>query len=398
MCYINIMKITGIIAEYNPFHNGHQYQIDTVRESGSDYIIAVLSGDFTQRGEPAIVDKYARTAMALSGGVDLVLELPVVYATADAGRFAKGGVSLLNNLGVVDELAFGVEEGSEETVLSLAEFLTDPPALYDATLDDYLRKGYSYPLARAKALELYYAPDKLTNLDKPNTILAIEYCRAIKDLRSAMKPRAITRKGSDYSETELDVDGMSSASAIRLLLSETFDEELLLKHMPSPSVKILKEAGLMYRKDFSSFLHYRLINETDFTGFLDVTGPFGNRLSSCRNEYIDFDSFIDVMKSKNITHTSVSRLLTHIMLGIPGNIPMVAPYARVLGFRKSAEPLLTQIKKNSHIPLVTKLADSDIHSCLETDIASAHIYEAEVTDKYHTKIHNEYERQIVITD
>ena len=138
------MKITGIIAEYNPFHNGHKYQIDTIRMGGSDYVIAVISGDFTQRGEPAIVNKYARTEMALKGGVDLVLELPVAFATADAGRFATGGVSLLNNLGVVDELAFGVEEGNEETVVSLAEFLSDPPALYDATLDDYLRKGYSY--------------------------------------------------------------------------------------------------------------------------------------------------------------------------------------------------------------------------------------------------------------
>lgn len=392
------MKITGIIAEYNPFHNGHKYQIDTIRMGGSDYVIAVISGDFTQRGEPAIVNKYARTEMALKGGADLVLELPVAFATADAGRFATGGVSLLNNLGVVDELAFGVEEGNEETVVSLAEFLSDPPALYDATLDDYLRKGYSYPLARAKALELYYAPSELSNLDKPNTILAIEYCRAIRNLKSSIVPRAITRKGADYSETELDVDGMSSASAIRLLLREAFAEDILCNHMPESSVAILKKSKLMYQKDFNAYLHYKLMTETDYTGFLDVTGPFANRITANLGEYVDFDSFIDVMKSKNITHTSVNRLMTHIMLGIPGSIPLVVPYARVLGFRKSSEALLSEIKRKSHIPLVTKLADTDIHSCLQIDIESAHIYEAAVTDKYHTPICNEYTRQIVITE
>ena len=392
------MKITGIIAEYNPFHNGHKYQIDTIREGGSDYVIAVMSGDFTQRGEPAIVDKFARTEMALKGGVDLVLELPVVFATADAKRFATGGVSILHNLGVVDELAFGVEEGSEDTVLSLAEFLSDPPALYEATLDDYLRKGYSFPLARAKALELYYDPVKLNNLDKPNTILAIEYCSAIRNLKSHIKPNAITRKGSDYSATELDVDGMSSASAIRLLLREAFKEEILRDHMPGPSVDVLSGSLLMYQQDFSSYLHYKLLSESEFNGFLDVTRAFSNRLAANIGQFVDFDSFIDVMKSKNITHTSVNRLLTHIMLDISGDSPMVVPYARVLGFKKSAEPLLGEIKRNSRIPLVSKLADTDIHSCLEIDIASAHIYEAAVTDKYHTPMRNEYERQIVITD
>lgn len=392
------MKTTGIIAEYNPFHNGHKYQIDTLRESGSDYVIAVMSGDFTQRGEPAIVDKYARARMALLGGADLVIELPVVYATADAKRFADGGVSLLSNLGVVDELAFGVEEGSEELVLKLSEFLSDPPALYEETLDSYLRKGYSYPLAREKALELFFDPSELNNLDGPNTILAIEYCRAIHNNGRRMTPKAVTRKGADYSATELDVDGMSSASALRLLLREAFDEELMLKHMPGSSVVTLKISRLMYQEDFSSFLHYKLLNEDSFMDYLDVTRAFSNRLVSNIKDYTDFDSFIEVMKTKNITHTSVNRLLTHIMLDICGTPPVVVPYARVLGFRESARPLLTEIKRDSRIPMITKLADADMHSCLEIDIASANIYEAAVTDKYHTVMNNEYSRGIVIIE
>lgn len=392
------MKVTGIIAEYNPFHNGHEYQIGRIRESGSDYVIAVMSGDFTQRGEPAIVDKYARARMALLGGADLVIELPVVYATADAKRFAEGGVSLLHSLGVVDELAFGVEEGSEEPVLGLSEFLTDPPALYEETLDSYLRKGYSYPLARQKALELYFTGDKLDCLDGPNTILAIEYCKAIRKYGSKIVPKAITRKGSDYSATELDVDGMSSASALRLLLRETFDEELMLKHMPASSVVTLKVSKLMFQENFSSYLHYRLINEQEYMDFLDVTRAFSSRIASSVPEYVDFDSFINVLKSKNITHTSVNRLLTHIMLGLKVTAPVTVPYARVLGFNKSAEPLLSEIKKNSRIPLITKLSDADMHYSLQADIKAAHIYESALTDKYHEPVNNEYSRQIVITD
>ncbi len=392
------MKVTGIIAEYNPFHNGHKYQIDEIKANECDYVIAVLSGDFTQRGEPSIVDKYARTRMALLGGVDLVIELPVIYATADAKRFASGGVSILHNLGVVDELAFGVEAGNEQIILKLAEFLSDPPALYEETLDGYLRKGYSYPLARQKALELYFPQSMLSNLDKPNTILAIEYCKAIRSLHSDIKPQAITRKGADYSATELDVDGMSSASAIRLLLSEAFVDSILYDHMPAECVDVLRESKFMFLNDFSSYLHYKLMHETDFVDFLDVTSAFSSRITSSIPQFIDFDSFISVLKSKNITHTSVNRLLTHIMLNIHGNAPVTAPYARVLGFRRSAEPLLSEIKRRSRIPLITKLADTDMHSSLEIDIASAHIYEVAVTDKYHIPIRNEYERQIVIVD
>lgn len=392
------MKVTGIIAEYNPFHNGHKYQIDTLRSQGSDYIIAVMSGDFTQRGEPAIVDKYARAGMALAGGVDLVIELPVCYATSDAKRFAEGGVSLLNNLGVVDELAFGVEEGSEDTVLKLSEFLTDPPALYDDTLDRFLRQGYSYPLARAQALELFFDKSALACLDGPNTILGIEYCKALRRYRSDIVPRAVTRKGAGYSETELDIDGMSSASAIRLLLREAFAEHILLKHMPESSVEILAESKFMFLNDFSSYLHYKLLTGKDLSTYLDVTAAFANRAASSMGQFTDFESFIDVLKSRNITRTSVNRLLTHIMLDITAVPPAAVPYARVLGFSRKAEPLLGEIKRNSRIPLVTKLADAEPHSCLETDTASAHIYEAAVTDKYHTAINNEYERQIVITE
>ncbi len=390
------MKVTGIIAEYNPFHNGHKYQIDELRKQGSDLIIAVISGDFTQRGEPAIIDKYARAEMALKGGADLVLELPVVYAVSDAKRFAEGGVSLLNNLGVVDELAFGVEEGSEETVLKLAEFLSDPPALYDDTLDRFLKQGYSFPLARAKALELFFDKASLDCLNGPNTILGIEYCKALRKYGSRMLPRAVTRKGADYSETELDIDGMSSASAIRLLLRETFAEDILLKHMPSSSVEILARSKFMYQEDFSAYLHYRLLSEDDLSGFTDVTGPFAGRVNSCLGQFKDFDQFIDTVKSKNITRTGVNRLLAHIMLGLRTTPPVTVPYARVLGFKKNSELLLGEIKRSSRIPLITKLADAQMHSCLETDIKTAHIYEGAVTDKYRTSLRNEFERQIVM--
>ena len=149
------MKVTGIIAEYNPFHNGHKYQIEEAKKN-SDYVIVAMSGDFTQRGEPAICDKYLRANMALMCGADLVLELPVSYATSDAKRFAMGGVSLLSSIGVVDELSFGIEPGCDELIFRLASFLSDSPASYQAELRDNLKSGLSYPSARASALGKYF--------------------------------------------------------------------------------------------------------------------------------------------------------------------------------------------------------------------------------------------------
>lgn len=390
------MKITGVITEYNPFHNGHEYQLGKIREQGADYIVAVMSGDFTQRGEAAIVDKYDRTRMALMAGVDLVIELPVLYACSDAKRFAKGGVSILNSLGCIDEIAFGIEEGSANFVSEVAGLLACPPADYSETFDRLVRSGLSYPEARARALSAHFDETDLQYINGSNAILAIEYLMTLSQLDSSIKPLMIERKGSLYNDSSLEAAGFSSATAIRDALSNGKNLDLLSSHMPSTSLEILKSAHILFPDDFSPLLHYKLITEDSYEAYTDVTEAFSNRLADKRNDYESLSLFIDTVKSKNITRTSVSRLLCHILLDMRINEPATVPYARILGFKKNSSELLSAIGKSSNIPLISKLADADMNDCLAMDIKASDIYESAVCHKYGIKQKNEYTRGIVI--
>jgi predicted nucleotidyltransferase len=226
------MKVVGLITEYNPFHNGHKYHIEEARRiTGADYVVAVMSGDFVQRGVPAIIDKYSRTRMALNNGVDLVLELPVCYATGSAEYFAHGAVAVLNALGVVDYLCFGSEAGEIELLQKATELIYSAPASFDDLLKAYLKEGLNYPAARQKALEAVTGslspdnnrPDDNNALIKvftePNNILGIEYLKAIHDLSASMQPVTIRREVAHYHEatlTRIDTPSViSSATAIR---------------------------------------------------------------------------------------------------------------------------------------------------------------------------------------
>ncbi|MBP9996111.1 MAG: nucleotidyltransferase family protein [Lachnospiraceae bacterium] len=390
------MTITGVIAEYNPFHNGHKYQFEQIKKSGSDYIVVVLSGNFTQRGEPAIVNKYTRTRMALSEGADLVIELPTVYATSTSKFFALGGVSLLNNLGIIDNIAFGVEAGGSATVEKVASFLLNPPALYDSTLDSKMREGLTYPAARQAALSLFFDKDELACIDKPNTILAIEYCHTIKKLDSKITPFPIIRKGDDYNDNSVHTQGFCSAMAIRNEIRNSCTKAILHNNMPPASASIMSDAHPIYSNDFSDMLHYKLLTSDNFDKYLDVYPAFGARIKDRLSEYTDFDSFCNLLKTKNTTYTSVSRMLTHILLDITATLPSSVPYARILGFRKSSEAVLTQIKENSSIPLISKLADYPSNPILDIDIKASDIYNAAVLHKYGIREKNDYSQGIVI--
>ncbi len=389
------MKITGIIAEYNPFHNGHRYQIDMVRKSGADFIIAVMSGDFVQRGEPAIVDKYRRTRMALQNGIDLVLELPVTYATAGANHFAQGGVSLLHMLGVVDELAFGVEEGYDSSVVRLADFLSSPPEAYDAELDKLLRDGITFPRARQQALSLFLAEEDLKCLELPNSILALEYCKIIKKLNSHITPLPIARMGSGYNDTVITDGIYGSASAIR---SELYSGNIssLRSQVPDNVYEILGSSGHLSTDCLDSQLHYALMLNRDYTQYEEVTDGLANRIRENISGYEGFNAYADLLKTKNITHAGIRRSLLHILLELKTDIPPVAPYARILGFRKQSDELLGLIKKNSMIPLISKVADAAPNELLGADIKSADIYNAAYYDSFGEHIKNDYSHEIVI--
>lgn len=410
------MKVNGIIAEYNPFHNGHKYQLEeSLRQTGADYTIVIMSGDFVQRGTPALLEKHRRAEMALKGGADLVLELPVIYASSSAEYFAMGAIATLDKLGVVTNLCFGSECGDISILKKIAQVLVEEPLDYVTSLRQYLKQGYSYPNARNWALfHNYPFLEAYQNLfSAPNNILGIEYIKALLRRNSNMLPSTVLRAGSGYHDTFLGSD-YCSALALRQALQSGQNPSHLASHLPAASWEILEDCfqknSFCHSNDFSQLLYYKLLlnQAKGYERYLDVSSDLSDRISKNLNYFQDYDSFCDLLKTKNMTYTRISRCLLHILLDIDTETLDFAkeldyaPYARVLGFRKEAAELLGAIKKNTSIPLVTKLADAhslldeDAAYLLEKDILVSGIYQGILSSKAKRPIQNEYTIPLVI--
>lgn len=396
------MKTVGIIAEYNPFHNGHAYQLRKAKElTGADYCVVVMSGDFVQRGAPALADKYLRARCALANGADLVLELPVCYAISSAEHFARSAVALLNKLGVVDSLCFGSECGDIRVLTDFAKALLEESPVFKKTLDQEIRQGHTYPQARNAALEAStpHLTSHINIMTSPNNILAIEYCKALLFWKSAIVPYTVKRAGASYHDNSLDT-GFCSALAIRESLRQAGASEGLAKQIPAASLKLMEDAYLksfpVFTDDFSLLVQYSLLSGegAGYTDYPDIDRELSDRIRKLLPKYRDFRSFCDLLKSKNRTYVRISRSLLHILLGIRredlqtyGQEGWIF-YARMLGFRESAAPLLSAIKKNAEIPLLSKLADAEKQlaptalSMLEKDIYASHIYQSIVRHKF----------------
>lgn len=416
-----IMKITGIIAEYNPFHNGHAYQIQKVKEeTGSDYIIAAMSGDFVQRGEPAVIDKYARTKMALSCGADLVVELPALWATASAEPFAMAGVTLFDRLGCVDFLCFGTETENPDAFQQAADILETEPERYRKLLCDALKKGSNYPAARMHALTEYARISGLSGipqslLSSPNNILAAEYFKALKKRSSSIRPYPILRKGAGYHSTDIRAVN-ASASAIRHTLKQASSDvsDALSRAMPSCACRIFTDYLSAYptvgTADFSDILNYLLLSfsGSQLAAYADCNIEIANRLKKNLCSFQSFAQFCELNKSRDITYTRMSRIFTHLLLHITDNDYFSAanidyvPYIRPLGFRKESAPLLTYIKKHCSVPLLGKTADAShilsapAQKVFEKDIFAAELYEQILARKGGTLPRSEYTREIVL--
>lgn len=394
------MKITGLITEYNPFHKGHEYHIKKAKEvTGADYIIVVMSGDFVQRGTPACVQKHVRAHMALVSGADLVLELPVAYATGSAELFAQGAVSILHHLGVVDYICFGSECGTTEPLMEIARLLVDEPDWYRTALQEHLKNGLSYPAARAAAIPKY---SEL--LSSPNNILGIEYCKALLRLNSHIQPVSIKRKGNLYHAEQLN-ENLPSATAIRKqLLGETPTLDL---QIPKDALSILSKeidiSGIVTENDFSLMLLYRLLSAAspeELASYMDVSDELAARIFKCRTQFISFDQFADLLKTKELTRTRINRALLHILLDIKKEQPS-AVYARMLGFRKDATPLLSVIKKHTEIPFFSKTStifDSlsfDQQLLFKKSIDASLLYESILSQKGARSMIHEYSKPII---
>ncbi len=400
------MKTVGLIAEYNPFHNGHQYHIEKAKElTGADAAIVVMSGNFVQRGAPAIMPKHLRAEMALKAGASLVLELPVCYATGTAEQFAYGAVSVLNSLGCVDAICFGSECGDITVLKELAEILCKEPLQYKDNLQKHLRSGLSFPLARQKAIEeIYPSQDFSDILEQPNNILGIEYLKALYRLNSNIKPYTIQRISSQYHDVDLQEE-FSSATALRqTILNGDFTN--LNRQIPSDCATLLEAYYQtrypIFTNDFSLLLKYRLLNETklSLTQYADVSEELANRVYNQLNNFVSYEQFCELLKTKEVTYSRISRALLHILLGIKKTDYTDVAYARILGFRKDDSDVLTVIKNASTIPLLTKLttikdlSDSTVQM-LNQDIYASNLYESVVTDKFKTSFINEYEHAII---
>lgn len=389
------MKVNGIIAEYNPFHNGHRYHMEeSLRSTGADYTIIAMSGNFMQRGAPALLDKYTRTKMALLGGADLVLEIPAFYACGSAEYFATGAAALLDRLGVVNFLCFGSESGQEDVLSRIARILSEEPEDYRLRLRAELRQGHSYPAARCSAL-MGFCPalgDSIMDaFSSPNNILGIEYLKALSARHSAIVPHTTKRIGSDYHDKRLG-ENQSSALAIRHAIFSRLDLDFLSDQMPGEVLEVMREAlslTLPVRpNDFSLPLHYKLLQEAEdgYEKYMDVSPDLSDRIRNSVYQFTCFSGFCDLLKTRNLTYTRISRCMTHILLDITkaeleaAKALDCAPYARVLGFRRSASPLLAAIREHSSVPLITRLPEArsllsePAWNMLRRDIAITNLY------------------------
>ena len=360
------MSYIGIISEYNPFHNGHAYMLEeALSMTGADGAISLMGGNFTQRGEPAIADKYTRAEAAVKGGLDAVFELPVVYATGSARDFAMGAVSIFNELNSVDYLAFGVEDDDIYTFNKVADILVEEPSEYKLMLNDALAKGLSYPAASEKAIKKIMGIKSPTLISSPNNILAISYITAMKKTKSKMMPILIKRSDAGYSSTKLS-GNHSSATAIRHALSEgkKIDEavsedtiyvyrDYLSKKLPDVDwLTPFIASRLVYDRNLPKDL-----SRLDLT--LDMTPELLNRLSKAPFpvKYVELQ---DYLKTKNLTMTRVSRVLLHLILGISNEDREntkkygCSEYVNLLAFNKNKTNFIKQISDNSRLTVINK--------------------------------------------
>ena len=364
------MRVVGIIAEYNPLHNGHIYHLERARQlSGADYCIVVMSGNFAQRGEPACADKFLRAEWAVRAGADLVLELPSVYAVASAERFALGGVRTLLGTGVVTDLAFGCEAQDIGLLRRLSEILITEPPRFREALHRHLSFGKAYPRARRDALCDYgVSPDMLDAIEKPNNILALEYLRALNACAPDVRALPITRIGSGYHDQTLS-GTLSSATAIRKSLDS--GDTAVLEAMP-----VFVGGALLYdrkypitERHFSSMLLYalRTMPPEAIAALPDVGEGFENVISRAAKRVVTLDAFYAEIKSKRYTLARCKRIAVNAMLGITAEQAYAtirahdSVYLHALAFSDASRGLLSEIGKRRVAPLI--LRHSDIGAC-----------------------------------
>ena len=349
----------GIVAEFNPFHNGHKHIVDTLKANGENTVTAVMSESFVQRGECACMSPYERTRAALMSGIDLVLSLPVPYATASAERFAEGGVGVLGELGCIDALGFGSECGDTALLEKCVSAITS--AEFSAFLENRLNQGLSFPAARQQALGDMCGAEISDVLSSPNNLLGVEYIKAIRKYDFPIKPVAIKRVGVSHDSHEVNVD-FCSASAIRSFLKNGGDYTAF---MPRESFEILSEAvssgnapADYLRLENTIIYRLRTMTFEDFRVLPDVGEGLEYRLYDAVRNSVSLAEILEKVKTKRYTHSRLRRIILCALLGITAEHTAIpVPYIRVLGFNSRGAEVLKQAKDKATLPIVSKASD-----------------------------------------
>ena len=391
------MKIAAVIAEYNPFHNGHAAQLETLKNKlGAESVLVIMSGDFVQRGEAAIADKASRTRMALEAGADLVIELPPPWATGSAERFAKGAVRQAEACGCVDTLAFGASCPDAARLGALAEVLGQEEKL-QSTLRDGLKNGLSYPAASAAALE-EIDPEGAALLRDPNNLLGVEYIKALRETGSGIRPLPLERLGSPHGAAALPAEGFASAGAIRTALRQGAKPEELSRFLPESTIRALDRP--LFSDDFSAALSAGLLQLAEdgpeaFLPFADSAPELAARLMTLKPYALRFSELVQRLRTKAFTEARIRRFLIHILLGIRKEDQMKDPEAiRILGLRQDSD-LPALLKKQARLPLITKTADVP-PALLRPYVYPHHLYCQQVYFRYGASLPDEYRQSPVV--
>lgn len=406
-------KVLGIIAEYNPFHNGHLYHLqNSIKATGSDYTVAVISGNFTQRGSTSLIDKWSKAEIALKSGIDLVIELPLIYSISSAENFAEGAIKILNSLGVVDYLSFGAETSDISLLNNIADIFYKEPKEFKNLLSIELNKGLSYPKARENALLMYLKDVQTFSniLSSPNNILGIEYLKALKKVHSNILPITIKRFGSGYNDKSFS-NSIASATAIRdIVKNKEFD--ILKNLVPESSFDIIFEneknghivADLsIFEKEIIYLL--RKMSTDEIANLPDVSEGLEFAIKTAANSCNSIVEFLNIIKSKRYTNTRLQRILLYTLLGITKKdmttSKKINPYIRILGFTKKGQYLLSEIARtNPKLEIVTSVKkfidtcnNKPLKSMLEKDIWATDVYT--LGFEYDGKSHLDYTHKLI---
>lgn len=370
------MKIAGIIAEYNPFHNGHAHHIARTREkTGCDFVVVCMDGSYTQRGEAACLDKWMRARAALLCGADAVFELPALYAVRTADVFARGGTAILGKLGC-DVLSFGSECADENLLHQLARLRASEPAEISAAIREGLEQGKSHARARGEAIAAYLNMDE-QSLNAPNLTLGAEYIRAIQELGLGMETCIVERIGG-YHDAALGE--IASASAIRAAVRRGEDAKKAV-----PEFIDLGKIARMHAPDDLLLHALRGMTEAQIAALPDVDEGLEKRLTKCVREASTREALLEMLKCKRYTHARLSRLCAHALLGLTRELAQRHPlpeYARLIGLRKDAKGLMAELKERSSLPIISdavQLAENEIFllECRATDLRALQCNDAE---------------------